>query len=81
MLSPPLHIIQEFRVVLLVHPAVDAEDNEDIRQHEQVEPHAGDRAVDDDLAEVADVEVDGVKEEEILYRRTEAIDRIKMAER
>ena len=42
-----------------------------------MEPHTGDRAVNDDLAEVADVEVNRVEEEEVLHKGAERINGIK----
>ena len=63
--SPPLHIIQESGVVLFVDPATDAQDDDDVRRHEQVEPDCGYCSFDDDLSEIADEKIDWIEEEEI----------------
>ena len=63
--SPPLHVIQESGVVLFIDPAADAQDDDDVRRHEQVEPDGGDRCFDDDLSEIADEKIDWIEEEEI----------------
>ena len=54
-------------VVLLIHPAPDPQHNGHVRRHEQVEPEGGHRGLDNDLAEIADEQVDRVQEEEALH--------------
>lgn len=73
---PPLHIVQKPGVVLLVHPAPDAQHDGHVRQHQQVEPHRGYGGLDDDLAEVADEQVHRVEEEQMLRHRGVAVDGI-----
>ena len=61
-------------VVLLIHPAPDPQHNGHVRRHEQVEPEGGHRGLDDDLAEIADEQVDRVQEEEALGRVAVPVD-------
>ena len=63
--SPPLHVIQESGVVLFIDPAADAQDDDDVRRHEQVEPDCGDGGLNDYFSEIADEEVDRIEEEEV----------------
>lgn len=63
--SPPLHVIQESGVVLFVDPAADAQDDDNVRRHEQVEPDCGYCSFDDDFSEIADEKIDWIEEEEI----------------
>ena len=70
------HIIQEFVVVLLIHPAADAEGKQRIRGHQQVIVPREQGGVNHDHAEVLDDEVDGVYEEEALDRGAIIIHRI-----
>ena len=63
--SPPLHVIQESGVVLFIDPAADAQDDDNVRRHEQVEPDCGDGGFDDYFSEIADEEVDRIEKEEV----------------
>lgn len=53
-------------VVLLVHPAAQAQHHQRVEGAQQMEAGLGDHAVDDDFAEVADVDVHRVHIEQIL---------------
>lgn len=55
-------------VVLLVHPAADAQHDGHIRCHQQVEPDGGDGGLDDDLPEVPDEQVHRIQQEQALGR-------------
>lgn len=55
-------------VVLLVHPAAQAQHDQHVRQHQQMEPDCGDRGLDDDLAEVTDEQIDRIDEKQALDR-------------
>lgn len=69
-------IVQEPVVVLLIHEAADPDGDKRVRKHECVEPQRGNSRLDDDFAEIADEEVDGVQQEQVLHVRGVAVDGI-----
>lgn len=60
-------IVQEPVVVLLIHEAADPDGDKRVRKHEGVKPQRGNSRLDDDFAEIADEEVDGVQEKKVLH--------------
>ena len=69
-----LHIVQKPGVVLLIHPAAQTQHRRSVEQHQQMEPHGGDGGIDDDLAEVADEQIDGVGQKQALHRVAVMVD-------
>lgn len=67
-------IVQEPVVVLLIHEAADPDGDKRVRKHECVKPQRGHGHIDDDLAEIADEQVHGVQEEQVLHVRGVAVD-------
>ena len=64
--SATSHIVQELVVVLLVYPAADPEEQQRLKGHQEMVLRRGNGPVDHDQAEIADEEIDRVRQKSAL---------------
>ena len=71
-----LYIIQKLGIIFLIHQASNCDNDEDVGQHQQMEPNGGDGRINDNLSEIADEKIDRVQQKKILNQWGIGLDRI-----